>query len=200
MFVAFAALDAGPPEAPADDGEVEQLVRAARVGNAQAARRLYALHVQRVFRVVRPFCATEAEAEDVTQDAFADALGNLSRYSPRPGGRFVGWLMTLALNRARKQHARGQRTEAHEASTLEQLAGAADDQALEERVLLKRTLLTALAELSPRDREVVTLYFGAELSAAEVAKATGVSAANVRKICERASAALSRRLSGQAAA
>ena len=49
----------------------------------------------------------------------------------------------------------------------------------------KKALLEAMAELAPREREVVSLRYGAELTAAEVGAALGLGEANVRKICER---------------
>ena len=46
-------------------------------------------------------------------------------------------------------------------------------------------LLRALEALPKRDREVLSLRYGADLEASEVAAACALSAANVRKICER---------------
>ena len=61
-------------------------------------------------------------------------------------------------------------------------------------MLLRRALLAALAELPERERRAVSLRYGAELPAAEVAELLGLSEANVRKICERARARLAERL------
>ncbi len=64
----------------------------------------------------------------------------------------------------------------------------------EDAQLRKQALLKALAELPERDRKIVCLRYGAELSAEEVEEVTHVSAANVRKICERQRKALLERL------
>jgi len=192
VFAIFATLGDFPPgESPAGEEEVQALVAAARAGDASASRRLYRLFVARIFRSVRPFCASDAEAEDVTQDAFVRALSSLHRYSPREGTRFVAWLATIAFNFAR----RGARTRSRlEMRDEAGLASASDARAAvdgeETGAALdlertKRALLTALEELPARDREIVTLRYAAELSVEEVAGAAGVSAANVRKICER---------------
>ena len=177
MFVLFATLWTGPEPEPADEEEIQRLVRAARVGNARAARRLYELHVGRVYRAVRAMSASDADAEDVTQQAFVDALTHLARYTPRAGARFVGWLMTLAFNRARKRHAAVAR--AGDQPPMEASTGD------EDTLVRRRALLDALATLPARDRQVISLFYGAELSADEVADAMGLSASNVRKICER---------------
>ena len=184
MLLLFASLWLEPDPEPVDEAEVVRLLRQAQVGNVRATQRLYQLHVARVYRATRGVCVSDADAEELTHDAFVDALSNLARFSPRPGARFVGWLVTLALNRARKRN-RMARAESTEPPRLEQLAGA-DPDALDEVTLgRRRALLAALAQLPERDRQVVSLFYGAELTADEVAQAVGVSAANVRKICER---------------
>lgn len=189
MFVLFATFYTGPDEGPADDAEVQSLVRAARVGNARAARRLYALHVARVFRTVRPLCASDAEAEDVTQDTFIRALGSLVKYEPREGVPFIAWVLRIAMNLARKGRARGDRHVDDGAAPVESSSSLQDVD-----VLLKKKLLAALGELPERERRIVSLRYGGELSADEVAEVVGVSAANVRKICERQRVRLLRRL------
>ncbi len=59
---------------------------------------------------------------------------------------------------------------------------------------LRIAMLTALQELPERDRQVVTLRYGGELSVAEVAQVASLSEPNVRKICERRRAALLQRI------
>src|SRR5262249_4134636 len=95
MFVFFAALYEAPEGPPPGEEQVQRWVRAARLGNAAAAGRLYDACAHRVYRSVRPTCVSDADAEDATQDAFVDALTHLQRYTPREGVRFVGWVATL---------------------------------------------------------------------------------------------------------
>ncbi|MBL8923672.1 MAG: sigma-70 family RNA polymerase sigma factor [Myxococcaceae bacterium] len=188
MFFVFATL-LGGEAGPVDEAEVQQLLVAARVGNPRAARRLYALHVTRLYRALRPLCGSDADAEDAVQAAFVDALSHLSRYHPREGRRFLSWLVTLGLNRARKQHGASSRSPATEAAALTALRDR--DAAHPEDVLVRRrALLDALAKLPSREREVVSLFYGAELTADEVATLTGLSPSNVRKVCERQRAVL----------
>ena len=194
----FAALSlAFPVPAPLDVGEEARLVRAARLGNPDAVRRLYETHVARVYRTVRALLDSDAEAEDATQDAFVDALAHLDRYQARPGVRLAAWLATLALNRARKRRAAAARTRPAGPEVIAALADAEGGTGGDEAALLRRqALLAALSELPERDRQVVALFHGAELTADEVARATGLSAAAVRKICERRRRELLARLSG----
>lgn len=178
-----------PAGEPLGGAEEARLVRAARLGSREARERLYAAHVARIYRTVRAVSLCDADAEDATQDAFVDALLHLDRYEGRPGIRLIAWLATLALNRARKRRAAAGRTRPAAPAALAILA---DREAVpvgpggEEAVLRRRALLAALATLPERDREIVALYHGAELSAEEVGRAVGASAVAVRKACERA--------------
>lgn len=234
MQLLFTFLDsprfpaAGRPPCGEDEQAIQNLVIAARNGNTAAARALYQHFVQRVFRTVRPLCPTEADAEDITQDTFIKAFGALKRYEQRKNKRFVAWLMTIALNTARKRCHHFNRLRALTEGTLNVAAnqwsragraGPPDpsdqrapsgsfgplaptgpphpsdrpDENLA-RAETKQILLTALAELSDRDRRVVTLRYGADLKAGEVAALLGLQTATVRKIAQRGRQRLRARL------
>lgn len=194
MYLAFAILGAAPPATAADEPEVQRLVGAAREGDRRAARQLYSLHVRQVFRAVRPLCQGEAEAEDVVQETFVKVLSSLGRYRQHGATRFVSWVLTIAMNIARKglrHHRREVAVDGHALDAREVPCGSLDPagEALDLQ-LRKRALLAALAELPLRQRQVVTLRYGAGLSAAEVGRVAGLAEANVRKICQRQRASL----------
>jgi RNA polymerase sigma-70 factor (ECF subfamily) len=178
-------------EGPADERQVAALVEAARGGDRAAGTRLYQLHVRAVFRAVRTLVRDEGEAEDVVQEAFVQALTRLERYRPRAGARFVSWVAAIALNVARKRARWWRRAvSASEEATKAKVEGAASAEGQDAGEQLdaarrRQALLEAMAELAPREREVVSLRYGAGLSAAEVGEAMGLGEANVRKICER---------------
>jgi RNA polymerase sigma factor (sigma-70 family) len=195
VFLLFATLYAGPDEGPVEEAEVLRLIAAAQVGNARAAQRLYSIHVARLFRFVRASCSSEAEAEDVTQQAFVDALSHLYRFQPQPGRRFLSWLIRLAINRIRKKHRVQRRFQPSEQTELASLQDEASTAEIPEETLFRRRkLLAALSTLSERDRQVVSLFYGAELSAGEVGEELNLSAAHVRKISERSRAKLMQEL------
>lgn len=182
LSAAFSA--AGRDHAPGVNAQ--WLVRSARLGNTRATRELYERYVARVFRAVRALSGTDEEAEDVTQDAFVDAFTNLESYEARPETRFSAWLLTIALNRARKSRRRRDRIDIHSPDALRDIAdkrAAAESPA--DFLLDRIALLRALAELPSRDREVVALFYGAELTAEEVGRIIGLRAPNVRKIVQR---------------
>lgn len=201
MILSLVMLQGGAPEADgvvdeASGQEVESLVRRAQSGDRSAARDLYRLHAQRLWRVVRPLCASDADAEDVVQDAFVKAFGALDRYQPRPGLRFLSWLSTIALNTARNRARKLGRLRLVEPVVLTRVQEAAGPTELADThdPRLRIAMLTALQELPERDRQVVTLRYGGELSVAEVAQVASLSEPNVRKICERRRAALLQRI------
>jgi len=198
MYLLVLSLLDGPPEAAADEESIQRLVALAKQGDELAARRLYRQFVARVFRAVRPLAASEADAEDVVQDTFVQALGSLHRYQRRPGKRFMAWLMTIALNTARKQARRSQRWRPAPAELADHEARLGDpprvlDGALDRRRLAE-ALLQALDELGERERRIVLLRYGAELSAVEVGELLHESPAAVRKVCQRQREKLIKRL------
>ena len=193
FFKALSALFGADTE-PLSEDAVLRLVAAARAGDRTARQRRYRQHVNRVFRTVRALLRSDAVAEDVTQDAMLIALTSLDRYSPRAGTRFAAWLTTIAVNTARRRFRR-RRPELTATGELPEIAAAEAD--LGDDVDLARhraALLLALAELEPREREIVSLRYGSDLNATEIAAQTGIGAANVRKILERARSRLAERI------
>jgi RNA polymerase sigma-70 factor (ECF subfamily) len=184
IFKALSSRLGGDAE-PLDEPSIQRLVEQARDGDRVAAQRLYRQHVDRVFRVVRGLLRSNAEAEDVTQDALLTVLTSLDRYSPRSDARFAAWVASIAVNTARRRFRR-HRPELTETGELPDVV---DEDAQPERdvdAARERTaLLRALAELAPAEREIVSLRYGAELDASEIAKLVKLEPANVRKILER---------------
>ena len=193
LFKALSVLFGADSEALAEDAVLE-LVERARAGDRAARQRLYRQHVQRVFRTVRGMLRSDAEAEDVTQDAMLTALTSLDRYSPRSGTRFVAWLTTIAVNTTRRRFRR-RRPELTATGELPEIADPSNDPAEDIDLARQRAaLLQALAELEPREREIVSLRYGSDLNATEIAAQVRMEPANVRKILERARASLGERI------
>ncbi len=192
-FKALSVLLGGDAE-PLDESAVLELVDLARTGDRVARQRLYRQCVGRVFRTVRGLLRSDAEAEDVTQDAMLTALTSLHRYSPRSETRFIAWVTTIAVNTARRRFRR-RRPELTATGELPDVPSNEADLGDDLDGKRRRTaLLQALAELTAPEREIVSLRYGAELNATEIAVLTGKDAANVRKLLERARARLGERI------
>ena len=192
----FAALgrDPGGDAEPLAEEAILRLVEQARAGAAGARQTLYLQHVDRVFRTVRGMLRCDADAEDVTQDAMLTVLTSLHKYTPRPDARFAAWVTTIALNTARRRFRR-RRPELTATGELPDTPndGADPAEALD-RARRRRALLIALADLSERERAIVSLRYGAGLNAREIGIALGIEPATIRKMLERARARLGDRI------
>jgi RNA polymerase sigma-70 factor, ECF subfamily len=127
--------------------------------------------------------ASRGDAEDLTQQTFERALRAWSRYDPERAPLGV-WLISIARNLLVDHYRR------NGASPRQQPLDAASEEQLGSELPaanlgIDPDLAEALATLSPRDREIVALRFGADLSGPEIAAATGLSLANVQQILSR---------------
>ena len=191
----FAALSHfGGDAGPFPEDVVARLVAQARAGDTGARQTLYLQYVDRVFRTVRGMLRSDADAEDVTQDAMLTVLTSLHKYSPRAEARFAAWVLTIAVNTARRRfrRRRPELTVSGELPDRPDDAFGPDDRL--DRARWRRALLVALAELSAREREIVSLRYGADLNATEIAATVGIEPATVRKSLERARTRLGDRI------
>ena len=81
------------------------LVRALQAGEDRALETLIHRHQEGVFRFVFRHISNEADAIELTEEAFVRAHFNIGKFRPR--AKFVTWLYHIALNLCR-DHARSQ--------------------------------------------------------------------------------------------
>src|SRR5215475_3063551 len=121
---------------------------------------------------------SRADAEDLTQQTFERALRAWSRYDPAKAG-ISTWLMTIARNLL-VDHLRADRR-AVSLDELETEVGVDDRHSLGLDAELER----ALSTLGERERELIALRYGGDLSGPEIAELTGLTLANVQQILSR---------------
>lgn len=143
--------------------------------------RVYEEHVWRVYGFLAYRLADRHSAEDLTQATFERALRAWARYDPRRGSVST-WLLAIASNLLADHHRRD-RSGRHDA--LEEALLPAQD-GPEQRLEGLPELLDALAALGEREREVVALRYGGDLTGPEIARLLGLSLANVQQINSRA--------------
>jgi RNA polymerase sigma-70 factor (ECF subfamily) len=186
--------DDAAPNASQDEEAIAHVVERARAGDSGARQTLYVEYVDRVFRTVRGMLRSDADAEDVTQDAMLTVLTSLDTYRPRADARFASWVMTIAVNTVHRRFRR-RRPELTETGELPDMPAAATDPAdALDLARRRRALLVALAELPARERVIVSLRYGAELNASEIGATLGVDPATIRKTLERARTRLGARI------
>ena len=193
LFAKLSSRFGGDVEPLAEDA-IARLVEQARAGDPDARRQLYTQHVDRVFRTVRGMLRSDADAEDVTQDALLTVLTSLNTYVRRPDARFAAWVTTIAVNTARRRFRRRRPELTATGELPETPDDAADPAEALDRARQRRALLIALGELPERERAIVSLRYGAGLNASEIAAAVGIEPATIRKVLERARTRLGARI------
>lgn len=176
------------------DGEapIEDLVTAAKSGDAEAFGRIFDHYHEAVHRYIAARVRRPSDAEDLAQLVFVKALEALPRYEQR-GVPFGGWLFRLARNVV-IDHIRTSREHVELDALVEQSDGNAGPEATALARQQMDEIAAALAELTDEQRDTIALRFFAGLSAREAAVAMGKQEGTIRGIQFRAIAALRRRL------
>src|SRR5512142_2172805 len=91
----MAAIQTKVNEPPSDELE---LVRAAKSGDMRAFEELVKRYDRNVFRIAQHITQNREDAEDVVQDAFLKAYGNLTQFQEQ--SKFYTWLVRIAVNEA----------------------------------------------------------------------------------------------------
>jgi RNA polymerase sigma-70 factor, ECF subfamily len=162
----------------------EELVTRLRAGETDALTVLFERHSALTFRIARRILRNEAEAENAVQEVFLDLFRSMAKFDPAKG-TFKVWLLMYAYHRALNYRRRLQAARFYELQDLEDvlrndaIAGKRRRfpfQGTEAAHLLKQVL----AQIQPRQREVIELVYYEGCTAEEVAIRTGDSAAAVR--------------------
>lgn len=160
---------------PASD---EQLMLAYAGGDATAFEALYARHKGPLFRFVLRSVKAHAQAEELFQEIWMRAIEARARY--RPEAKFTTWLYTIAHNRL-VDHWRAKglavvSLDDEERETAEPVAPpSAEPQANLEASRTAARLSEAIAALPLAQREAFLLHMEGDLTAAEIAAATGTN-------------------------
>jgi RNA polymerase sigma-70 factor (ECF subfamily) len=135
-------------------------------------------------------------AEDLTAEVFLRALRRFDQFNPRRGSP-KAWLFRIAQNALRDYQRQARR------HTVLPIAGLRDLECVapspEERLLWEEEvvrLLSAVAELPSKDRKIIGLCYGSDLSAAEAGEILGLSDTAARTRLWRAVGRLRKVLSG----
>ena len=167
----------------------EQLVSATLAGDDGAFAELTRRHKSRVFGVAARFASNASEIEDICQDVFVQAYFKLRQF--RGDSPFEHWVLRITTYKC-YDYLRKRRRSAPAVSVEAMLESGYEPTAAEPELPhpeLER-LQVALAELSPKERLVITLLELEERTIQEIAELTGWSISNVKVRAFRARAAL----------
>jgi RNA polymerase sigma factor (sigma-70 family) len=142
--------------------------------------RVYDEHLRHVYGFLAYRLRDRDLAEDLTQATFERALRAWPRFDPNKASERT-WLLTIARNLLIDHHRRDHPELSAEIdeNLLPSTAGP------EEAIASWPELQEALQQLGEREREVIALRFGADLSGPEIAELTELTLANVQQIVSR---------------
>jgi len=189
----MAGSQARPPDSSPTD---EQLIAKVLAGDQAAYTILVERHSNLVYAIVSRIVLNEADADDVAQEAFVRAYHALPRF--RGDSKFSSWLYRIAVNRSLTHLKRKKRR----AAALDPTTGAraeveaslgAPPEDPHEAVLREErraAVRAAVAQLPPRYRAVVTLFYLEERNYKEVAEILGIPMGTLKTHLHRARALL----------
>ncbi len=170
-----------------------ELAQLAMTADRRAFGELARRHGSAVRALLRRMGADPTLADDLAQDAFLAAFEAITDF--RGEGSFAGWVKRIAARLYIKRWRR--RAELDPAPEgAEQADGQASDGLADRRLDLD----VALKDLSAPERLYVSLCYGAGLSHAEAAEATGTPLGTVKSHVKRALEKLKRRLAADGTA
>lgn len=144
--------------------------------------------IRRVYAYVAYRVGDGAEAEDLTSETFERALRYRNSYDPKRGEP-VAWLIGIARRCIDGARLRPE--------TLEHTADPADPLDVESETVERLTLAKAVDRLDERDRELIALRYGSDLSARQIGELLDLRTNAVEVALHRALARLRKLMEGE---
>jgi RNA polymerase sigma-70 factor (ECF subfamily) len=145
----------------------------------------YEEEMPRVYGFIAYQLGHREEAEDLTQQTFERALSHWGEFDEQRA-TVTTWLLAIARNVVVDHYRKRSRRPAtvpfdeHSETQLEAASSSGP------QLGIGAELDAALAGLGERERELIALRYGADLSGPQIATVTGLSVANVQQILSRA--------------
>jgi RNA polymerase sigma-70 factor (ECF subfamily) len=184
---------ADPLEPPTDEVIVQQVL----AGHLASFEWIMRRYNQRLFRVVRSILGSDAESEDVVQEAYIRAFEHLEGFEGR--SKFSTWLTRIAVHEAIARRRRSRRVRYvdlcdEEAQSMEPISDTPDAEAQYSRVELGDLLRQSIDTLPSSLRAVIMLRLVEGLDTDETAECLGLTSANVKIRLHRARSILRERI------
>ena len=163
-------LYANPSKLLVSEAEWVELVRSVAAGDQRALHALYQRAHRAVFTLIMRITVNRETAEEVTLDVFHDVWRHASRYD-EANGTVLGWIMNQAHSRAIDRLRFDQRKKRVQPKTGDPLptTGPTSPDDLIAFKQRSQELRSALAGLTPDERDAIEAAFFSELTYAEVA-------------------------------
>ncbi len=160
-----------------------RLVSAARAGDVHAFDTLVCRHQAALLRFLRARVSLDLDPHDIAQDTFVAAWHGLPNFSGRC--QFKTWLLGISLklsanatrrNRSARMHTEADLQESQAGSGIRGDGGSREWTAVLDRLELRHALVT----LPESWREVLELYYYAELNLREISQLLGVNLSTIK--------------------
>ena len=172
---------------------VRRLVERAQEGEREALEELYLIHFDRIYSYLHMSVGNRHDAEDLTTQTFLKMLESIGKFRFR-AAPFSAWLFRIAHNLA-MDHFRAARRwqpeeDVPEPHGSEELS--AEDEAMHS--IGRASMLELIDELSPEQRQVLTLKFVFNFGNSEVATILGKTEGAVKSLQHRALVSLQKQI------
>src|ERR671936_276423 len=185
-----------PRGASRADGDVRRLVEQAQQGDEEALEQLYLLHFDRVYSYLHMSVGNRHDAEDLTTQTFLKMLEAIGRFRWR-SVPFSAWLFRIAHNVAMDHFRATRRWQPEE--VVPEPPGSEEASAEEEAMqsIGRTSMLELIEDLSPDQKQVLTLKFVFDFSNAEAAAVLGKTEGAIKSLQHRALTTLHKQISGE---
>ena len=185
-----------PPVKHLENVESERLAIRYQGGDRSAMSELYTRYFDEVFGYARVALRDAHEAEDVTQQVFANAFQGLQRYEIRAGAPFRSWLFGIARNAVIDAMRARQRFSVLDPVALDEIRDGGDDSEVTSKLswLSDGDLFVFVERLPEAQRQAVVLRYLLDMGTDEIAHALGKTPKAVRHLQDRGLRTLESRL------
>jgi RNA polymerase sigma-70 factor (ECF subfamily) len=169
-------------------GAQQTLLTLAATGDPAAVSQCIARYGSLVWSIVRRSCASEAEAETLTRDVFAQLWQQAARYEPGVGSE------PLFITMVARRYLLDRRRATEPRPPMPDALASTEPPTPIERCPEATLAAGVLATLDPSQRKMLSLAMGQGMTHAEVGKATASSPDAVKSLVRRALVAVRKRL------
>jgi RNA polymerase sigma-70 factor, ECF subfamily len=186
-------------ESPSPSGvaqsEIRSLVERAQAGDRNALEDLYLIHFDRIYGYLHMTVGNRHDAEDLTTQTFLKMLESIGRFRFR-SAPFSAWLFRIAHNLA-MDHFRASRRVQLEEEVPEPVDQEMSAEVAAFQSIGRASMLDLIEELSPEQKQVLTLKFVFDFSNLDAATILGKTEGAVKSLQHRALVALQKRLASE---
>jgi len=173
---------------------VRELVERAKRGDRDALEELYLLHFDRIYSYLHMSVGNRHDAEDLTTQTFLKMLEAIGRFEWK-SVPFSAWLFRIAHNLAMDFFRAGKRVQPEEEVPEPPGSEEASAEFHALHSIGRSSMLDLIADLSPEQRQVLTLKFVFDFANGDVAQILGKTEGAVKSLQHRALATLQKHVS-----